>query len=150
MNKYGDAIKLMAERFGKDTIVAIATTKDKEHGVRFVDGYYDDGAFYTVTYTLSNKMKHIEANPQVAVCTFWYTGHGVGENLGWVRDEKNAEMMTKLRAAFAEWYGNGHVNEEDPNTCLLRIRLTDGVLIDHEKTYGAGRYEVDFVNRTAQ
>ena len=32
---------------------------------------------------------------------------------------------------FDEWYSNGHINESDPNTCILRIRLTDGVLFDH-------------------
>ncbi len=57
--------------------------------------------------------------------------------------------MGKLREAFAAWYSNGHVNEDDPNTCVLRIRLTKGVIIDHEQKYGAGYYEVDFVNRTA-
>lgn len=150
MGKYDDAIKIMAERYGKDDLWPIATINGKNHGVRFVNGYYEEGAVYTVTYALSTKMKHIEANPEVAVCSFWFTGHGIGENLGWVRDEKNMDIMKKLRAAFAEWYGNGHTNEEDPNTCLLRIRLTDGVLIDHEKKYGEGRYEIDFVNQTAR
>jgi len=147
MNKYDDAIKLMDERYKKDELWPIATTDGKSHDVRIVSGYYEDGMVYTVTYTLSTKMKHIAVNPEVAVCTFWFTGHGIGENLGWVRDEKNAEMMKKLRAAFAEWYDNGHVNEEDPNTCLLRIRLTDGVIIEPEKL---GRNEIDFVNKTVK
>lgn len=150
MSKYDDAIKLIAERHTKDELWAIATTDGEKQDARFVDGYYEEGAIYTVTYALSTKMKHIEAHPEVAVCTFWTTGHGLGENLGWVRDGKNAEMMEKLRAAFAEWYGNGHVNEEDPNTCILRIRLTDAVVTDHEKKYGEFRYEVDFVNHTAR
>lgn len=149
MSIYDDAIKLMTERYSKDELWPIATTDGKTQTVRIVSGYYEDGAVYSVTYTLSNKMKQIEANPEVAICSFWFTGHGVGENLGWVRDEKNAEMMKKVRAAFAEWYDNGHTDEEDPNTCLLRIRLTDGVVTDHDKKYGVLRYEVDFVNKTA-
>ena len=28
--------------------------------VRNVDAYYEDGAFYVITYALSNKMKQIE------------------------------------------------------------------------------------------
>lgn len=44
-----------------------------------------------------------------------------------------------LRAAFAAWYANGHTNEADPNTCLLRVRLTDGVLFAEGK-----RYEIEF------
>lgn len=150
MSKYDDATKIMTERYNKDEIWPISTIQGENHAVRFVNAYYEGGAIYTVTYALSTKVKHIEAHPNVAVCSFWFTGHGIGENLGWVRDEKNAEMMKKLRTAFAKWYDNGHTNEEDPNTCLLRIRLTDGVLIDHEKKYGAGHYRIDFVNKTAQ
>ena len=150
MNKYDDAVNIMMERYNKDEIWSVATANGKKQDVRFVGGFYEDGAVYTVTYTLSNKMKQIEANPEVAVCSFWFTGHGIGENLGWVRDEKNAETMKRVRVAFAEWYDNGHTDEDDPNTCLLRIRLTDGVIIDHEKKYGAFRYEVDFVNKSAR
>ena len=47
--------------------------------------------------------------------------------------------MDILRAAFAAWYDNGHTNEADPNTCLLKIRLTDGVLFSD-----GTRYEIDF------
>ena len=148
MSKYDDAIKLMTERFGKDSLISIATKDGSRVSVRMVDAYYEDGIFYSVTYTLSNKMKQIEANPEVAVCGIeWFTGHGIGENLGWVRDEKNTAMMTKLREAFSAWYSNGHVNEEDKNTCLLRIHLTDGIVIDNEKKYGEWRYEVDFINK---
>ncbi|MCL2816454.1 MAG: pyridoxamine 5'-phosphate oxidase family protein, partial [Oscillospiraceae bacterium] len=80
----------------------------------------------------------------------WFSGHGTGENLGWVLDGGNAAIMAKLREAFAAWYTGGHVNENDENTCLLRVKLTDGVLIDHEKKYGEWRYALDFVNKTAE
>lgn len=75
----------------------------------------------------------------VAICGEWFTAHGVGENLGYIRDEKNAEIASKLRAAFAEWYDNGHVNEKDPNTCILCIHLTDGVLFSN-----GTRYDIKF------
>jgi len=150
MSKYDDAIKLMNERFGKDSLISIATKDGNSVSVRMVDGYYEDGVFYVVTYVLSGKMKQIEANPDVAVCGIdWFSGHGIGENLGWVRDESNAAIMTKLREAFTSWYSSGHVNEDDKNTCLLRVRLTDGVIIDHEKKYGEWQYQVDFINRKA-
>ena len=150
MNKYYDAIKLMKERFGKDSLISIATKDGNRICVRTVDGYYEDSAFYVVTYALSGKMKQIEANPDVAVCGVeWFNGHGIGENLGWVRDERNMVIMARLREVFASWYSGGHVNEDDRNTCLLRVRLTDGVIIDHEKKYGEWQYQVDFVRRTA-
>jgi len=149
MGKYDDAIKIMTERFGHDSLISVATVDDMRPYVRTVDGYYEEGAFYVVTYALSSKMKQMEAHPEVAVCGDWFTAHGIGENLGHVRDERNAAIMAKLREAFAAWYSNGHVNEDDPNTCVLRIRLTNGVIIDHGKKYGEWQYSVDFVNRTA-
>ncbi len=149
VNRYDKAIKLMTERFTRDCPISVATMDGTQPYVRTVDGYYEDGAFYVVTYTLSTKMKQIAANPQVAVCGEWFTALGVGENLGHVLDERNAAMMAKLREAFAAWYSNGHVNESDPNTCLLRVRLTTGVLTDQEKKYSDWRYCIDFANQSA-
>jgi general stress protein 26 len=134
-----EALKIMTEWFGHDVPLSLATTDGVRPWVRIVNSYYEDGSFYVVTYALSNKIKHIEKNQEVAVCAEWFTAHGVGENLGHVLAPGNAEMMAKLRKAFAEWYGNGHTNEDDPNTCLLRVRLTDGILL----SYGT-RYEIDF------
>lgn len=133
------ALFLMVERFGHDTLLSLATINGSRPAVRTVNSYYEDGSFYTVTYALSNKMKQIKEFPEVAICGEWFTARGIGENLGWVRDDKNAEIMSKLRTVFAEWYDNGHTNENDPNTCLLRMKLTDGVLF-HNGT----KYEVDF------
>jgi len=133
------ALSLMDERFGHDTLLSLATMDKKHPSVRIVNSYYENGSFYTVTYALSNKMKQIKKNPEVAVCGEWFTAHGVGENLGHVLDGKNAEIMAKLRTVFAEWYGNGHTDESDPHTCVLRIRLTDGVLLSH-----GTKYQIDF------
>ncbi|MDD4494504.1 MAG: pyridoxamine 5'-phosphate oxidase family protein [Eubacteriales bacterium] len=138
--KNEQALSLMAERFGHDTLLSLATIDGNRPAVRIVNSYYEGGAFYTVTYALSNKMKQIEKNPEIAVCGEWFAAHGIGENLGWVRDEKNTEIMSTLRSAFAEWYDNGHTNENDPNTCLLRVSLTDGILF-HNRT----KYEIDFI-----
>jgi len=150
MDKYEGAIKIMTERFSQDSLIAVATVADGQPFVRTVDGYYEDGAFYVVTYTLSNKMKQIAANSDVAVCGQWFTGHGIGTNLGHVLDESNAVMMTKLRQVFAGWYTAGHVDESDPNTCLLRISLTSGVITDNEKKYGQWQYVVNFANKSVK
>lgn len=132
-----EAAPLMAERFGHDTLLSVATLDPETNRpcVRIVDAYYEDGAFYVVTYALSGKMKQLAVNPQAAVCGEWFTAHGVGENLGHVLAPENAAMMDKVRNAFAAWYDNGHTNEADPNTCLLRIRLTDGTLAHHGTWY---------------
>ena len=135
----GIAREIMNDRFHKDSLIAVATMDGVTPCVRAVNSYYEDGCFYTVTHALSGKMKQIAANPVVAVCGDWFTGHGIGENLGWIRDERNAELAEKLRSAFASWYDNGHTNEEDTNTVILRIRLTDGILLHH-----GTRFDIDF------
>lgn len=131
---------IMSERFGHDTLLSLATMDNPRPAVRIVNSYYENGAFYIVTYARSNKMRQIEMNPEVAVCGEWFTAHGVGENIGHPRDVKNAELMSKLRTVFAEWYDNGHTDENDPHTCILRVRLTEGILFSNGK-----KYEIDFI-----
>jgi len=145
MNNYENAINIMAERFGKDSLIAIATMDGKRLYNRMVDAYYENGSFYISTNALSNKMKQIEAHPDVAICAVeWFSGHGVGKNLGWVLEPQNAEIRSKLREAF-EWYDHAN-NEQDKNCCILEIRLTDGMLI---KDHHAIRYQIDFKNQSA-
>lgn len=130
---------LMDERFGHDNLIALATVDGDSPAVRTVNAYYEDGAFYTITYALSCKMQQITKNPKVAMCGDWFTAHGVVESMGHILSEENADMADKLRTVFAEWYDNGHTNEADPNTIILRIQLTDGVLFHH-----GTRYDIDF------
>ena len=130
---------ILTERFGKDSLIALATVSGGIPHVRTVDAVYINGAFYVVTYALSGKMQQIAANPTVAISGDWFTAHGIGKNLGHVLLSENAAVMEILRSAFAAWYANGHTNEADPNTCLLKIRLTDGVLFSH-----GTRYDIDF------
>ena len=130
-----EAQNIMNERFGCDRLLALATTDGLVPSVRTVNAYYEAGAFYTVTWAKSGKMKHISQNPAVGLCGEWFTAHGTAENCGHVQREENAEIMSKLRNVFAEWYDNGHVNEADPDTILLRIRLTDGVLFSNGTRY---------------
>ena len=128
MNHNKTAKAILSDRFGKDSLIALATVKNGIPHVRTVDAVYIDGAFYVVTYALSGKMQQIAKNPVVAISGEWFTAHGIGENLGHVLLSENKEVMGILRAAFAAWYDNGHTNEADHNTCLLKIKLTDGVL----------------------
>lgn len=131
--------QIMNERFGQDTIIALATVEEGIPSVRSVNAYYENGAFYVITYGLSNKMRQIGKNPTVGIAGDWFTAHGKGENLGYFGKPENAEIAQILRKAFAAWIDNGHNNFEDENTCILRIRLTDGVLFSH-----GTRYDIDF------
>lgn len=155
MSTYDEAMKLLDEKLGnKDGLICLSTialepgAADKARpDARIVDAYYEDGAFYTVTNAMSNKMLQIAENPEVAVCIIveTFTADGIAENLGWVCDEKNAEMMAKLRVIFADWYYVAN-NEESHNCCLLRVRLTKGLWYDG---HTGERSEIDFVNKTA-
>ena len=155
MSSYEEGFKLLDEKFGngKDNIIALATIAREPNNdgtprpvVRGVDAYYEDGLFYVTTHAKSNKMQQIEKNPQVSIASIseMFTASGIGENLGWVLDPKNAELRNKLRIAFAPWYDSAN-NEKDENCCILAIRLTRGTLnINHwEKLY-----HMDFVNKT--
>jgi len=128
-------LAIMKERFGHDTLLSLATMDGGRPSVRIVNAYYENGSFYTITYALSGKMRQIADNPVVAVCGEWFTGHGMGENLGAVNDVKNNTLRKTLQTVFAEWYHNGHIDESDPNTIILRIRMTDGVLMNHGTRY---------------
>ena len=139
MKLNADIAAKMTERFGHDNLIALATVDGDSPAVRTVNAYYEDGCFYTVTYALSGKMQQIGRNPKIAICGDWFTAHGIGESMGHILLPENAAMADKLRAAFAEWYANGHTNEADPNTIILRIRLTEGVLF-HDGT----RYDITF------
>ncbi|MBO5421775.1 MAG: pyridoxamine 5'-phosphate oxidase family protein [Clostridia bacterium] len=127
MNK--DFDNILKERFRKDSLISIATVDScGTPWVRTVDAIYNNGAFYTITYNSTNKMKHICDNPVVAICGEWFSGHGKAESLGYIRHEENKDLADKLRDAFASWYDNGHTNENDVNTIILKITVTDGII----------------------
>lgn len=133
MEKY---IELLNERFGKDSLMALATVDEKGvPWVRTIDAVFYEDSFYTITYALSNKMKQIENNATVAISGEWFSGHALAENLGHIKLERNQEMADRLRTAFASWYSNGHTNEEDPNTVILKLKLTDGILFSNGTKY---------------
>ena len=134
-----EAKKIMIERFEKDNIIALATLENGIPYVRNVNAYYEDGAFYIITYSLSNKMKQIEKNSMVAIAADWFTAHGKGINLGYFGKTENKDIAEKLKKAFHTWIDNGHNNFDDENTCILCVQLTDAVLFSH-----GTRYDIDF------
>lgn len=129
------AEKIMMERFGKDTIISLATVENEIPYVRNVNAYYDNGAFFVLTYALSNKIRQIENNPNVAIAGDWFTAHGKAINLGFFGKQENAAVAEKMRTAFAEWIDNGHNDFSDENTIILSLQLTDAVLLSHGTRY---------------
>ena len=125
--------KILTERFSRDTLIALATSENNMPSVRTVDAYYDHGAFYVLTHALSNKMKQIEKNPNVAISGDWFTAKGKGLNMGYFCKKENKKIADKMREYFAAWIDNGHNNFEDENTVILQIKLTEGVLVSNDQ-----------------
>ncbi len=155
MNRFERGIELIEERCGngKDNLISLSTIALDTNAkglprpyVRDVDAYYEDGVFYISTSAKSSKMKQIAKNSEVAftVCSEWFSGNGIGENLGWVLDPKNAELRAKLRKTFAAWYDDAN-DEQSEDSIILAVRITQATVI---KDHGIERYQMDFVNRT--
>ena len=53
---------ILIERFGKDSIIALATADGNKPFVRNVDAFYEDGAFY---FLMAQNMKSILQNKKV-------------------------------------------------------------------------------------
>ena len=121
--------KILIERFSKDSLISLATAADNMPYVRTVDAYYDNGSFFVLTHALSNKMKQIKANPNVAISGEWFTAKGKGIDLGYINKQENKAVSDKMKTYFAAWIDNGHNDLEDENTVILQIRLTDGTLV---------------------
>ena len=130
-----EAEQIMMERFGKDTIISLATTENATPYVRYVNAYYENGSFYIITHALSNKIKQIKANPVVAIAGEWFTAHGRGVSLGYFGKKENCVMAEKLKKVFAEWIDNGHTDFRDENTIILCVQLTEGLLFSHGTRY---------------
>ena len=130
-----EAELIIKARFGKDSLIALATEENGIPYVRYVNAYYEDECFYIITHALSNKMRQISNNPVVAVTGEWFTAHGKGINLGYFEKPENKYIAERLRCVFAEWINNGHNDFSDENTIILCIKLTDGLLFSHGTRY---------------
>ena len=153
MSKYEEGLKLIEERCGngKDNLLALATVAIEQNiegkfcpRVRDVDAYYENGVFYISTHAKSAKMREIQQNKEVAfsVCGQWISGKGIGENIGWVKDDKNADIRTKMKKYF-KWFDEVG-GEDSPDSIILRVNITKATVI---KDHGAVVYIMDFVNK---
>ncbi len=156
MNRYSEGMKILEEKFGngKDNVISLATVSLELSAdgkpmpcVRDVDAMYEDGVFYIVTYAQTNKVKQVEANPEVSVSVHFedFFSSATGKNLGWVLKPENAEIKDKMRRVFSEWYDFAN-NENDRNCCILAVYMRKGTLrINHGEDF----YHFDFENKSA-
>lgn len=143
MNYFEESLNVMNELYGHDVPMPLATVNDGKANLRVVDAYYKDKAFFITTYALSNKMKEIDINPYVAINHNLFVAHGVGKNIGNPLDQNNKELREELRKVFCTFYDK-HVNENDKNTCILKIDLNDAIVFAHDY-----KYVIDFKNEVS-
>lgn len=142
-NYFNEATAVMKELYEKDVAMSLATVNANKADIRVVNTYYKDNAFYITTYALSNKMKEIMKNPNAALNHNLFVAHGIGENIGNPLEEHNKKLRDELRNVFSAFYDK-HVNEQDKNTCILKISLTDALVFANDY-----KYIIDFKNQTA-
>ena len=143
MNYYNESIMVMKELYGRDVAMSLATVNGDKANVRVINAYYNENIFYITTYSLSNKMKEITINPNVALNHNMFVAHGLGKNIGNPLEEQNQELREQLKHVFFAFYDK-HVYEDDINTCILKITLTDSLVFAHDY-----KYFIDFKNKTA-
>jgi len=143
MNYYNESIMVMKELYGRDVAMSLATVNGDKANVRVINAYYNENIFYITTYGLSNKMKEITINPNVALNHNMFVAHGLGKNIGNPLEEQNRELRKQLKHVFFAFYDK-HVYEDDINTCILKITLTDSLVFAHDY-----KYFIDFKNKTA-
>ena len=151
MNYFEHATTLLEKQLGYDVVIALATGADGAVTVRNVNGYYRNGDIYVLTHATGEKMRQIAVQPHVGICKSFsrtrpfyeglLTAEGVGENIG---HPFGHEMEEELKDVFHSVY-DAHVDEDDPQTCILKLRLTKVTIFD-----GEYKFDVDFTAQTAQ
>lgn len=139
MNKEFEKLnKKLHRQFGKDRIMALATSVDDVPSVRIIDAYYQDECFYIVTHEATEKVQEIMKNKNVSLCTGLHEFQGEAVNIGHPLQEENQALRAVLTKEFAKWYF-AHNNEDDPKMCYVKVILHTG--FTHFNKIG---YEVDF------
>ena len=144
MELFEKSVKILSDLFGRDYQFSLATVKDNKPSLRVVDTYYENGEFWLVTHSQSNKVKDIENNSNVALCNYLYSFKGNAYNEGHPLNEENKKIRQQLMKVFKPWYF-AHYKESDKNMCYIKIKLTEGFFFRD----GEG-YKVDFVNKTSE
>lgn len=143
MTTYEESLKVLEELFSKDYTFVLATVQNNIPSQRVVDTYFNDGEFWIVTYSKSNKIKEIEQNPHVALCNTFHIFKGKAYNAGHPLREENKDIREKLIKIFEPWYFM-HNNENDKNMCYVRVKPESGFF--HKDGTG---YKVNFIDKTA-
>jgi hypothetical protein len=141
---FQNAVKIMEKEYGQDVAIALATSANDVTSVRMVDGCYLDGAFYVTCGALSNKMQQIGQNPQVGICKDMFQAKGLAKSLGNPKLKENAQIREVLKKVFFKFWDQ-YVCEDNPNSIILKIQLTEAVVYDNKN-----KYILDFKKKIAE
>lgn len=144
MDIYSESLEVMSVLFAKDYHFALATVKNNVPSIRFIDAFFDDGVFYIVTYSKSQKVEELTQNSNVSLCNRLYRFSGKAYNIGHPTLTENKEIREKLIKVFEPWYFE-HNNENDENMCYVKVELEQGFFYKD----GTG-YKVNFVSREVE
>lgn len=144
MSDYERAMEVMKELFSKDCVYALATSNNSRPSLRMVDAYYEEGSFYVVTYAGSTKVKDLQVNKNVSLCSKGYCFEGSACLIGHPLAPSNSQIREKLIQVFEPWYFK-HNNEGDEAMCYVKIDLEHGFFYKD----GTG-YKVNYADRTAE
>ena len=61
---------------------------------------------------------------------------------------KRMLYQAKFKEVF-DWF-DADGDEDNPNSIVLRVTLTEGTIVDHEQKYGESFYSIDFINKEAK
>lgn len=136
MSEFEQCLGVLNKLFKKDYLFSFATAKDNIPSVRVVDAYYDDDAFWIVTYAKSKKVIDIESNPHVALCHNFYSFKGKAWNVGHPLSGNNAAIREKLMTVFQAWYF-AHNNEADEDMCYVKFVPETGFFYHNGTGYKA-------------
>ena len=129
---------LLEKRFnGTNNLIYMATSYHHIPSIRSLTPYYHDGAFYALTSGSSKKINEIKENPYVAICGYFFNASAIASNIGQAKN--HPELSIKLMIYCKDWIQLGNVDMNSEDTCILKIQITKGYLIEKDK-----RYEIDF------
>lgn len=141
---YEKGLSVLSDLFGKDCTFTLATSANNKPSLRVIDTYYEEGVFWIVTYAKTQKVKEIEANPDVAICNNFQKFQGKAYNAGHPLSENNREIRETLIKVFEPWYF-AHNNEKDENMCYVKFMPESGFF--HKDGTG---YEMNFIENTVK
>jgi len=144
MTAFKKSMVVLSDLFSKDFTFVLATAKENVPSARVVDTYYENGIFWMVTYSKSNKMKEIENNPHVALCNNFHCFKCIARNVGHPLNEEKKAIREKLIKVFESWYF-AHNDENDEHMCYVKVEPESGFF--HKDGFG---YRVDFINKIAE